>query len=72
MATLANNAPVTVGNVTLEFRALINGRVQSVTRTVSSLSGGSGVTVGSGLVLPQGVIGTADNMQVRIVSATVP
>ncbi|MFM1895292.1 MAG: hypothetical protein RLZZ385_366 [Pseudomonadota bacterium] len=72
LAAITNNTPLAVGPVSVEFHAVISGRLQSVTRTVSSLAAGSTMTIGSGLVLPEGVVGNPDNMQVRLVSAAVP
>lgn len=66
LARVQSNAPVTVRNVQVQFRALIGGQVASRSATIPQLNQGQGGDVDSGINFPAGVSPSADQVSVVI------
>ena len=68
-ARLQNRAPVALDNISVEFRAVVNGRVVSNTAVVRSMDAGQGGELDSGIPFPQGVVPAANQVSVTVVGA---
>ena len=66
---VVNNAPVDVGNIRVDFAAVINGRLVRQGRSLNNLSANSYTDISSGLRFPEGQAWTSEQMEARIVGA---
>src|SRR5690606_954418 len=68
-ARLQNPAPVALDYISVEFRAEVDGRVESNTVVVRSMDAGEGGALESAIAVPQGVVPASNQVSVRVVGA---
>lgn len=71
-ARVENRAPMALGNISVEFRAVVGGQVTSRTAVLPSMASGQSGELDSGINFPQGVVPAANQVSVTVVGATVP
>ena len=71
-ARVSNNSGIDVEAVTVEFVAVIDGRIARQSGSLSALGANSAVTINSGLRFAQGQVPGSDQMQATITGLRVP
>lgn len=70
-ARVANNSGLDLGRISVDFAAAIGGRVIQQTRSINTLGADSYIDVNSGLRFADGQVGTGEQMQAQVTSASV-